>query len=160
MPLLESEARALLMQRVTIDPHTGCWLWRGLVNKKTGYGRIFIDGKQQQVHRWAYENLVGTIPDGLEPDHLCRVRHCCNPEHLEEVTRSVNNARGLLGFQLTGRCRAGLHDMTNPDNIYIRPDGGRWCRPCDDIRTASWRAANREKINESKRAYRARARQK
>lgn len=157
MAFLESEARAILMQRVIIDPETGCWLWQGHVGKN-GYGSISVSGEQFATHVWAYENLVGTVRAGLELDHLCRVRHCCNPEHLEEVTRAINTARGLLGFQLTGLCRAGLHDMTNPANIYNRPDGGRWCQPCDDIRTTKWRKENRDRINQRKRELRAESR--
>lgn len=55
----------------------GCWLWTGNVNH--GYGRVRRGTHTAYAHRMAYELLVGPIPDGLELDHLCRVRHCVNP---------------------------------------------------------------------------------
>jgi hypothetical protein len=47
------------------------------------------------AHRFAYELLVGPIPEDLELDHLCRVRHCVNPAHLEPVTHLENILRGM-----------------------------------------------------------------
>jgi hypothetical protein len=41
-----------------------------------------------------YEIHIGKIPDSLCIDHLCRRRDCCNPAHLEAVTRATNNRRG------------------------------------------------------------------
>jgi len=43
-----------------------------------------------------YEYFKGPVPDGLELDHLCRVRSCCNPDHLEPVTHKENIRRGFL----------------------------------------------------------------
>ena len=75
-----------------------CWLWTG-TKRSDGYGRFFRTGAKLStpVHRYAYELLVGTIPDGLTIDHVyaygCRNRHCVNPNHLEPVTRAVNTHR-------------------------------------------------------------------
>lgn len=74
----------------------GCWPWPGALNKK-GYGTIdvVVNGRRyRSAHRFAYEQLVGPIPDGLELDHLCRNPPCVNPAHLEPVTRSENVRRG------------------------------------------------------------------
>lgn len=71
---------------------TPCWIWlRGIHHK--GYGLVCINGRQQLAHRFAYEQLRGPIPDGLEPDHLCRQHDCINPAHLEAVTHTVNMRR-------------------------------------------------------------------
>lgn len=70
-----------------------CWLWGGTVGSK-GYGRLTPHrGLNLLAHRWAYEHMVAEIPDGLQIDHLCRVRHCVNPYHLEPVTRAENLRR-------------------------------------------------------------------
>jgi hypothetical protein len=81
--------------RVAVDQN-GCWLWQGTMNWK-GYGRISIGDREIGAHRVSYEIFVGPIPDGLEIDHLCKVRGCVNPDHLEPVTRRINQqrARGI-----------------------------------------------------------------
>lgn len=71
---------------------SGCWLWT--VSKASGgYGKFAARGVNWKAHRYAYQHLVGPVPDGLDLDHLCRVRHCVNPMHLEPVTRSENLRR-------------------------------------------------------------------
>jgi hypothetical protein len=70
----------------------GCWEWQGRLNN-SGYGFMYFDGKSQAAHRIAYTLAVGPITDGLELDHRCRNRICCNPGHLEPVTRAENMRR-------------------------------------------------------------------
>lgn len=70
-----------------------CWLWGGRLAPH-GYGSILVGKRHVRVHRFAYELLVGPIPAGLHIDHLCRVRHCVNPAHLEAVTNTENLRRG------------------------------------------------------------------
>ena len=65
-----------------------CWVWTAF-RMPNGYGQF----DKQYAHRWAYEHLRGEIPEGLELDHLCRVRHCVNPWHLEPVTHAENHRR-------------------------------------------------------------------
>lgn len=65
-----------------------CWLWIGAV-QSSGYGSF----QGQLAHRFAHELLVGPIPDGHQVDHLCRVRLCVNPDHLEAVTAEENVRR-------------------------------------------------------------------
>lgn len=66
-----------------------CWIWRGALDQ-CGYGR-FDSGKS--AHRWVYTHFVEPIPEGLTLDHLCFGTACVNPDHLEPVTRTVNNLR-------------------------------------------------------------------
>ncbi len=70
-----------------------CWFWRGACNEK-GYGYFHWDGHWRKAHRFAYELLIGPIPEGLTIDHLCFVRHCVNPVHMEPVTLRENILRG------------------------------------------------------------------
>lgn len=75
---------------------TPCWMWqRGKF--KNGYGatRTPGDRRKKYAHRVFYERAKGPIPEGLDLDHLCRNRACCNPDHLEPVTRQVNARRGM-----------------------------------------------------------------
>lgn len=84
-----------LMKRIVVDPASGCWIYTGSIIHN-GYGTIGVPHRQRRlVHRIAYESLVGPIPEGLDLDHLCRVRSCCNPLHLEPVTRKENARRGI-----------------------------------------------------------------
>lgn len=75
---------------------TPCWIYEGSLNSsgytcmKTGHGD---DRRTELVHRASYREYVGPIPAGLVIDHLCRVRTCCNPEHLEPVTQGENIRR-------------------------------------------------------------------
>jgi hypothetical protein len=84
------------MKFVSPEPNSGCWLWTGAAGGN-GYGFYKAKGIGMVAHRWAYTLLRGPIPTGLELDHLCRVRYCVNPAHLEPVTRSENARRGMTG---------------------------------------------------------------
>lgn len=70
----------------------GCWLWTGALNPN-GYGLIFLAETARLAHRVAYTEYVGPIPDGMPLDHLCRVKRCVAPDHLEAVTASENTRR-------------------------------------------------------------------
>lgn len=81
-----------------VEKTPGCWLWRGSHNMR-GYSTFHVEAgrsepKKVLAHRYAYELLVGPIPDGLQIDHVCRNKGCVNPEHLEPVTPSENMRRG------------------------------------------------------------------
>lgn len=129
----------------------GCWLWTAAT--RTGYGTTHIgsrtsgDRRQVMVHRLTYELLVGPIPEGLDLDHLCRVRRCVNPFHLEPVTRRENLLRGE---GLTASKAAQTHCIHGhaftPRNTRIRKNGTRTCVACarDRQRTAYARAALRK----------------
>ena len=75
------------------EPMSGCWLWTGCVSGN-GYGYISVNKKQTGAHRFAFEQRYGRIDDGLTVDHLCRVRVCVNPAHMQTVTGRVNTLRG------------------------------------------------------------------
>lgn len=79
------------------EPMSGCWLWIGAVNSD-GYGhvRCKIAGawKTRGAHRQIYLELRGPLPQHLTLDHLCRIRSCVNPAHLDPVPHRVNILRG------------------------------------------------------------------
>jgi len=106
-----------------------CWEWQGGVSHN-GYGYIKCDGRQQRTHRVAWELVNGPIPDGLQIDHLCRNRRCCNPAHLEPVTCRENLMRGetLAAVNVaTTHCPAGHpYDESNTRHT----SSGRICREC------------------------------
>ena len=103
-----------------------CWLWTGSLDNN-GYGGIRIGGTLYKAHSVAYELLVGNIPEGLEPDHLCETTCCVNPYHLELVTHRVNILRGKAATKTM--CNHG-HPYT-PENTYIQPKAGsRACIAC------------------------------
>lgn len=107
----------------------GCWLWRGPV-MANGYGAMNTRGRSRLVHRQSYEEHVGAIPEGLHLDHLCSVRNCLNPAHLEPVTPAENARRA---GQRKTYCKWG-HEFT-PDNTYVEPTFGR--RSCVACREAA-----------------------
>lgn len=92
---------------------THCWEWQRYAGHPAGYAYILRrrNGRRLKfyVHRLAYEELVGPIPGGLDLDHLCRNTCCCNPGHLEPVTRAENTRRGRnskLSHELAAFIRA------------------------------------------------------
>lgn len=124
-------------------PESGCWLWVGAI-QENGYGRFYIDGKMVQAHRYAYEQKHGLIPEGLELDHLCRVRLCVNPDHLEPVTRKENLSRGINANSEKSHCPKGHH--YSGENLYTQPDGRRGCRACGRQNSKKYRM-NKNKAN-------------
>lgn len=139
-----------------------CWIWCGGVDGK-GYGQVRAkrasDGQHttRRLHRVVYELLMGAIPSGLDLDHLCRVRHCINPWHLEPVPRRINLLRGI-GFPAVNASRTHCpkgHPYSG-DNLSIRRNA-RHCRKCACLRTQArtrgLTEAQRTERNRYKREY-------
>jgi hypothetical protein len=82
-----------------VDQGEDCWRWTACTSN--GYGRFSVKRQPVLAHRFAYELLVGPIPEGLELDHLCRNRWCVNPDHLEPVTHDENVRRANDSDRLT-----------------------------------------------------------
>jgi len=123
-----------------VEKTDGCWLWMGYINPKPGKGYgTFYDGKKAvRAHRWAYENFVGPIPEGLQLDHLCRVRHCVNPSHLEPVTARENIRRGENHVAKNARKTHCLHGHEFTEENTYRSSRGRDCRECRTARRTRW----------------------
>lgn len=127
-----------LLERIVVDL-SGCWVWQGSI-APNGYGRMGIGQRSRgtkrtvYTHRLSYELYVGPIPAGRELDHLCRNRACCNPGHLEPVTRRENTLRGdapALLAQINGAKTHCIHGHPFDEaNTTLRHGGGRRCRAC------------------------------
>ena len=107
-----------------------CWEWTA--TRDNGYGRFNLNGKLIYAHRFSYEQINGSVPKGLQLDHLCRNPICVNPEHLEAVTNKENCIRGDHKTNSNNRkkthCIRG-HEF-NLKNTYITKNNRRSCRIC------------------------------
>lgn len=111
---------------------SGCWFWMGKLSEKM-YPQVIMSRPQRtcRAHRVVYEIVRGAIPEGLELDHVCRVKPCVNPAHLETVTGTENKRRynATRTHCIRGHLLAG-------DNV--RPNNGstprRYCVACGKVR--------------------------
>lgn len=128
----------------SIDDETGCWLWHGATSSN-GYGAFRIHGRQDTVHRISYRTFVDPDLPKRPLDHLCRVRNCFNPRHLELVTSRTNVLRGV-GITAENakktHCLRG-HEFTQDNLVPSRlKKGHRDCLTCS--RAQSRRAATEQ----------------
>ena len=127
------------------DPRGECWVWIGC-RTKAGYGQTHSGSpgawKKEYVHRLSYELHRGPIPDGLQIDHLCRNRACCNPAHLEPVTPRENCMRGFSPAAIVRRtptCARG-HSRAIYGVSFV--PGKFKCRRC----AADWALRNAKRL--------------
>jgi 5-methylcytosine-specific restriction endonuclease McrA len=107
-----------------------CWLWTACLFQATGYGQFHDQGKKvASAHRWGYEHLVGAVSSELHLDHLCRIRNCVNPDHLEPVTPAENSRRIPRSIRPQSEACTKGHSFT-PENTYTYPNLRRLCRTC------------------------------
>lgn len=113
-----------------------CRLWLGALDS-SGYGEYYVRGSMLGAHRVAFEDLHEPVPEGLELDHLCRVRRCCNDAHVEPVTGSVNALRGISANREKTHCPQG-HEYNEKNTYRVHTKAGRIlrsCRPCNNARS-------------------------
>ena len=120
---------ALFWAKVDKSDPEGCWLWTGALSD--GYGSFGIEGHRTKgAHRYAYETLVGPVPSGLQLDHLCRVRNCVNPDHLEPVTQRENLLRSEGAAARNARKTHCENGHPFDDENTSSTNGKRRCRAC------------------------------
>lgn len=122
-----------------------CILWQGRIDRN-GYPRR---GRNEGVHRTAYEERFGLIPSGFHVHHECGNRSCVNPDHLSLVTPS-EHARRHRAWESPHHvskvrrawthCSRG-HEYT-PENTRVNSEGERECRTCQREKMRAIRAAN------------------
>lgn len=134
-------ARAVIERRTRSEDrgfNSRCWIWEGCA-LPSGYGKLRFEKADWLAHRLAYASFTGPIATGLQVDHLCMQKDCCNPDHLEAVSPLENTVRALIanGQRLSADVCKNGHSRT-PDNI-VR---GR-CRACFNASVARWQMKNR-----------------
>lgn len=126
-----------LLLRIVITPGplgTPCWVPTYCRDGGGGYAAMNVNGRLTSCHGVAYEHFVGPVPEGLELDHLCRVRTCCNPAHLEAVTHLENVRRGMAPNVVASRTNTCPRGHSLEDAYRNGPR--RACRTCRDMRNA------------------------
>jgi hypothetical protein len=134
-----------IARSVQIDD-SGCWRWQLARMPREGYGLGTRRGRRVLAHRISYETFVGPIPEGMQLDHLCRVRHCVNPEHLEPVTPRENIMRSPITQAALNAAKRECPQGHPYDEVNTyRYRGARICRACSRARRAAWRASRVER---------------
>jgi len=129
--------RDWLVNQIKINTETDCWEWKGKRNPK-GYGYCQFKGKQQKAHIVAYEVFLN-LKVKEQINHKCRVRHCINPSHLEDVTSEVNNrySKGwTVNSEGTWSCKRG-HLITEENTR--RTKTGIACKKCQVMGVQAFR---------------------
>lgn len=120
-----------------------CWPW--IVTNRQGYGAFRVNGRTIAAHRFSWLLAGGSLPEGLELDHLCRNRACQNPRHLDLVTRRVNILRGEGQPAKNARATHCVNGhLLSGANLRFRSDGTRRCAACSVVQGTATRAAHPE----------------
>ena len=128
--MAKKEKIELFFDKIFFD-ESGCWLWTGALSN--GYGLFRNEqSKQGTAHNFSYRYFKGKISDHLQIDHLCRIRSCVNPEHLEAVTPRDNLDRANHWSKINREkrnCPKG-HEYSM-ENTQITSIGSRICKRCN-----------------------------
>ena len=136
--------------------HDGCWFWLGSPDKD-GYGRFHLGSRTDKsrhavfAHRFAYEFLVGSIPNNMTIDHICRTHNCVNPSHLR-ILSAVENAMAGDSIQAQNKrkthCKRG-HPLSGRflQIVHRGNHVERHCRECKRLWMADYRAKKRSLLS-------------
>lgn len=110
------------IRRSIAEGEGGCWLWTRSLSRD-GYGWTSLNDKTYQAHRLVFRLLRGEPDAGQVLDHLCRVRRCVNPDHLESVSPRQNLERSEL-------TTTGMGDKCTKGHPLVEWHGQRRCLTC------------------------------
>ena len=133
---------------IKICPDTGCWLWQKSKNHD-GYGWTSLNNKTHQAHRLVYRLLCGEPLPELVCDHLCSVRHCVNPAHIELVTPGENIRRSPVTPSGRDRCL----QCGGEFQLVGKSKPQRRCKPCEKKRKLQYRTENKERLDAKQREW-------
>lgn len=144
---MKSEIERFLSKVNSHGNSTGCWEWLGC-HLKTGYGIFVVKGTKgkwinEYAHRSARRILIGDLFSHQEIHHICHNKGCCNPNHLEPISRQKHAGErhfdkidAIAEKRRTAtHCWKG-HEFT-PENTGRNKFGRRWCKTCHLKRTAA-----------------------
>ena len=128
-----------------------CWVWESY-RSKAGYGVFWAD-KRKYAHRMSWELYIGKIPSHLQIDHICRVRDCVNPKHLQLVTSKQNTllGNGPCGINSRKKVCSNGHPFAGKNLIVDKQ--GRRCRECHRIKMRKQNHKRSLKLKAMKRLY-------
>jgi hypothetical protein len=129
-----------------------CHRWMGALADGR-YGNFWDGKKQVRAHVFAWEQVNGPVPQGLQLDHFkwpndgCLGTRCVNPEHLRATTPWENTLRSSnpTSKNLAKTQCVNGHEFTDENTLW-RASGGRSCRTCNRDRMRKLRALTREKL--------------
>lgn len=136
----DSRLPASFWSKIEVLPD-GCWQWIAATNAD-GYGIYWYKNASRYSHIVSYSVLVQPIAPGFELDHLCRLRPCAHPLHLEQVTHKENVRRGKLHEVQGGKMRCPQKHLYDAANTYVN-SGRRFCRQCRADRDLAVRKARK-----------------
>jgi hypothetical protein len=117
-----------------------CHLWKNYLDRD-GYGSFYFQKKNRRAQRVAYYFANGDIPEGMVIDHICKNRHCVNPEHLRCITTSQNSLENSRSVGAINRMKEFCKYGHKLDRKYGKQ---RYCSICQSEKhkrlSQKWRA--------------------
>ena len=119
--------------KIVIEPISGCWFWTGSLDSN-GYPRVNINSINRRAHIISYEHFKGAVPLNMDCHHVCKNKHCVNPNHIKVISR-YNHKQLHLGENIKAQqthCING-HEFTE-ENTYYRCYRNWTQRACNTCR--------------------------
>lgn len=135
-----------IRRKIAIDPVTDCHVWTGAKYGK-GYGQTAVNGRMTPVHRYMWTYFKGEIPTGLQIDHLCQNKACCNVNHLRLVTAQENT---LASDNMAARHARQTCCPKCGGEYSFFPNGTRYCKPCRHEASMNYQRWRRAEIKAGK----------